>query len=102
MDEPITLSLETNPKPHFILFSFWQMHQYVKLFPVVKVKVAQFGTVSVDIGYGGAFYALIPAQALGLNLTESTVKDLEDASTKVKGTYKTVLKIIKSIHTRPY
>lgn len=49
------------------------------------VEVPTFGTVSVDIGYGGAFYALVPAQALGLDLAQSAVKDLVDAATKVKG-----------------
>ena len=50
------------------------------------MDISEFGTVSVDLGYGGAFYALVSAQVLGLNLTKSTVQKLVDAATKVKGT----------------
>ena len=41
-----------------------------------EVAVPGFGTVPVDIAYGGAFYAFAPAAALGLDLKGSPVADL--------------------------
>jgi trans-L-3-hydroxyproline dehydratase len=47
------------------------------------VEVPGHGTVSVDIGYGGAFYALVPAQRFGLDVRRSRTRDLVDAATAV-------------------
>jgi trans-L-3-hydroxyproline dehydratase len=44
-----------------------------------KVDVPGHGTVTTDIGYGGAFYAILPAERLGLSL-EAPVRDLVDAA----------------------
>jgi trans-L-3-hydroxyproline dehydratase len=41
-----------------------------------EVDVPGFGRVPVDIAYGGAFYALAPAAAIGLDLGESPAADL--------------------------
>ncbi len=43
------------------------------------VEVPGFGRVTTDIGYGGAFYAILPAGRLGLTL-RSPVRDLVDAA----------------------
>jgi trans-L-3-hydroxyproline dehydratase len=37
----------------------------------VKVDVPNRGTLTVDIGYGGAFYALLRAAAIGLDVQKS-------------------------------
>jgi trans-L-3-hydroxyproline dehydratase len=37
------------------------------------------GTVSVDIAYGGAYYAIVPARRLGLDLTASPTESLVQA-----------------------
>ena len=34
----------------------------------VKVDVPEYGTVKVDVSYGGAFYAFIPAKHLGTSV----------------------------------
>jgi len=54
------------------------------------VEVPGHGRVVTDIGYGGAFYAILPASRLGLSL-ESPVRDLVDAADAVtKATAKQV------------
>jgi proline racemase len=47
------------------------------------VEVPGHGRVTLDIGYGGAFYAVLPAAALGLDLRQSPVADLVVAATAV-------------------
>ena len=43
-----------------------------------------FGPVTLDIGYGGAFYAVLPASALGLDLETSPVGRLVEAAMEIK------------------
>jgi trans-L-3-hydroxyproline dehydratase len=40
------------------------------------VEVPGVGKVRLDVGYGGAFYALVPADALGLDLRRSPVAEI--------------------------
>ena len=47
------------------------------------IEVPGHGEVSVDIGYGGAFYALAPAAALGLDARHAPVRELVDAADAV-------------------
>ena len=47
------------------------------------VEVLGFGRVMIDIGYGGAFYAVLPAARLGLDMIRSPLRDLVDAATAV-------------------
>ncbi|KAK2167558.1 hypothetical protein LSH36_26g04068 [Paralvinella palmiformis] len=49
----------------------------------VAVEVEGHGKVKVDIGYGGAFYALISAEKFGFSVRESSVRDLTEIATKV-------------------
>lgn len=39
--------------------------------------------MTVDISYGGAFYAFVDAQRFGLDVTKSRTRDLVDAATAV-------------------
>lgn len=48
-----------------------------------RVEVPGAGAVTLDIGYGGAFYAILPAAQLGLDVRGSSVRDLADAATRV-------------------
>src|SRR5919199_1088531 len=43
-----------------------------------------FGPVTVDVGFGGAFYAVLPAAELGLDLEGSPVGRLVEAAMEVK------------------
>jgi trans-L-3-hydroxyproline dehydratase len=47
------------------------------------VDVPRQGPIPVDIGYGGAFYAVLPAARLGLDLRTSQLRDLVDAAAAV-------------------
>jgi trans-L-3-hydroxyproline dehydratase len=49
----------------------------------IEVEVPRFGPVTLDIGYGGAFYAILPAAALGLDLAASGVGALVEAASAV-------------------
>jgi proline racemase len=48
-----------------------------------RVEVPGAGAVTLDIGYGGAFYAILPAEQLGLDVRRSSVRDLADAASRV-------------------
>jgi len=47
------------------------------------VEVAGTGPVRIDVGYGGAFYALVPASRLGLDVRTSPVRLLVRAAWQV-------------------
>ena len=47
------------------------------------VEVPGHGRLRLDIGYGGAFYAVLPAAALGLDVRRSPVADLVAAAAAV-------------------
>ena len=47
------------------------------------VETSAFGPVAVDIGYGGAFYAIVAADQFGLDVRTSRTRDLTDAATAV-------------------
>ncbi len=46
----------------------------------VTVDVGGYGPVTVDVGFGGAFYALVPAADLGVSVTGSPVAEQVEAS----------------------
>jgi trans-L-3-hydroxyproline dehydratase len=46
----------------------------------VEVNVPGHGATTVDVAYGGAFYAFAPASAFGLDVRRSPVRDLVDAA----------------------
>ena len=47
------------------------------------VDVPGHGKVVVDIAYGGAFYAFVSAEKLGLDVCSSKTRDLVDAASAV-------------------
>ena len=51
----------------------------------IKVGVPKFGVITMDISYGGAFYAILPASRLGLDLKTTKLQDLVSAATAVTG-----------------
>uniref|UniRef100_F6R3T6 trans-L-3-hydroxyproline dehydratase n=1 Tax=Equus caballus TaxID=9796 RepID=F6R3T6_HORSE len=52
------------------------------------VDVPGHGKVVVDIAYGGAFYAFVSAEKLGLDVCSAKTRDLVDAATAVTGAVK--------------
>ncbi|XP_051908022.1 trans-L-3-hydroxyproline dehydratase isoform X3 [Hippocampus zosterae] len=59
----------------------------------VTVAVEGFGDVTVDISYGGAFYAIVDARRFGLDVSESRTRDLADAATAVTKAVKSQVKL---------
>ncbi len=52
------------------------------------VDTDMYGPITVDIGYGGAFYAVVPANQFGLDVRTSHTRDLVDAATIVTAAVK--------------
>lgn len=59
----------------------------------MTVTVEGFGEVTVDISYGGAFYALVDAQRFNLDVTQSRTRDLVVAATAVTAAVKSQVEI---------
>src|SRR5699024_7050603 len=49
-----------------------------------SVEVGSFGTVSYDLAYGGAFYAYVDSNKLGLDLTPDNFRQLIQAGMDIK------------------
>lgn len=47
------------------------------------VPTSTWGPVTVDIGYGGAFYAFLPADSIGLDLRNSPMRAIVDAGEEI-------------------
>ena len=62
------------------------------------VDVEGVGAVQVDVGYGGAFYALVPAARFGLEVRNSPVRSLVDAAWAVTCAAKTQLELSHPEH----
>ncbi len=52
------------------------------------VNTDRYGPVTLDIGYGGAFYAVVPANEIGLDVRSSAIRDLVDAATIISSAVK--------------
>ncbi|MDH3604456.1 MAG: proline racemase family protein, partial [Candidatus Tectomicrobia bacterium] len=48
------------------------------------IEVSGLGRVSVDIAYGGAFFAIVDAATLGFTLTPDEARDLVETGEKIK------------------
>nr|XP_004649287.1 trans-3-hydroxy-L-proline dehydratase [Jaculus jaculus] len=59
----------------------------------LAVNVPGHGEVVVDIAYGGAFYALVSAETLGLDLCSARTRDLVDAASAVTEAVKAQFKV---------
>jgi len=53
------------------------------------INTTEYGPVTLDIGYGGAFYALVSADQFGLDVRTSKCRDLVDAATIISEAVKT-------------
>ncbi|XP_071483999.1 trans-L-3-hydroxyproline dehydratase-like [Diadema antillarum] len=49
----------------------------------MEVDVAGYGVVTVDIGYGGAYYAYVSSDQLGLDVCKSPMRDIQSAAIAV-------------------
>lgn len=58
------------------------------------IKVEGYGDITVDISYGGAFYAFVDAQKFGLDVTKSKTRDLVDVATAVTSAVKSQVSLL--------
>jgi proline racemase len=49
-----------------------------------KVEVSGYGSIVVDVGYGGMIYAIVDAAALGFSITRDEARDLVAVGERVK------------------
>ncbi|MDE2653805.1 MAG: proline racemase family protein [Gemmatimonadota bacterium] len=63
------------------------------------VEVDGVGKVEVDIGYGGAFYAFVPAARFGLDVRTSPARALVDAAWAVTCAAKSQLELDHPLHS---
>ena len=49
----------------------------------IKLPTKSYGDVTLDIGYGGTFYALISDKELGLDIRKSNTSDLSTAAKEI-------------------
>lgn len=88
---PVTAHVEvTNGKSGRVRFESVPAFGFVREQTVVT---ANYGPVDVDIGYGGAFYAVVAADQFGLNVRTSKTGDLVDAATRVSNAVKQQVKL---------
>lgn len=57
------------------------------------VTTREYGPVELDIGYGGAFYAVLDAASLGLDVKRSATRDLAAAATIISAAVKEQVKV---------
>lgn len=48
-----------------------------------ETEVPGIGNVRLDIGYGGAFYAILPAASVGLDLSSSPLRDIVEIADRI-------------------
>jgi trans-L-3-hydroxyproline dehydratase len=59
-----------------------------------EVAVPGFGAVTLDIAFGGAFYAILPASRLGLSLADTPLADLVAAGVAVTDAVRAAIPIV--------
>src|SRR6266446_180304 len=59
----------------------------------VKLDLPVYGQVTVDIAFGGAFYAILPAEHVGLSVTPRQVEQLVTAGEAIKKAVNTTLPV---------
>lgn len=59
----------------------------------VCVSVPGYGSITVDISYGGALYAFVSSEKFGLDVNKSKTRDLVDAATAVSDAVKSQVKL---------
>lgn len=66
------------------------------------MDVPGHGRVVVDIAYGGAFYAFVSAEKLGLDVCSAKTRDLVDAASAVTGAVKAQVSTVAAVRTTAF
>ncbi len=86
LDTPAGLVLATahlNDDGRVERVSFQNVPSFVYARDIV-VETPEFGSVTLDVAFGGAFYAILPAEKLGLEVTPAQPPQLVAASEAIK------------------
>lgn len=59
----------------------------------LEVTTERFGKVKVDIGFGGAFYAIVPEDRLGVDVRSSSVNEIIDAANVISSAVKSQIRL---------
>ena len=59
----------------------------------LEVDTERFGKVKVDIGFGGAFYAIVPGDRLGVDVRSSHVNDIIDVANVISSGVKSQIRL---------
>ena len=59
----------------------------------IQVETKKYGSITLDIGYGGTYYAIVSEEQLKLDLRSSRVKDIVDAANIVLQAVKVHVKL---------
>ncbi|XP_068689516.1 trans-L-3-hydroxyproline dehydratase-like [Montipora foliosa] len=59
----------------------------------LEVNTERFGKVKIDIGFGGAFYAIVNGDRLGIDLCSSSQNDIVDAANVISSTVKSQIRL---------
>lgn len=59
----------------------------------LEVTTERFGKVKVDIGFGGAFYAIVPEDRLGVDVRSSPVNEVIDAANVISNAVKSQIRL---------
>jgi trans-L-3-hydroxyproline dehydratase len=59
----------------------------------LEIDMPQFGKVRTDVAFGGAYYAILPARNVGLNVDKESARELKLAGTAVTGAVNRALRI---------
>jgi trans-L-3-hydroxyproline dehydratase len=86
----VEVSDDGGPAP---IVSFESVPAFVDRLDAVA-EVPGFGQVRCDIAYGGAYYAILPASRLGLDLHETPLKSLVAAGVAVTDAFRAALEIV--------
>lgn len=60
----------------------------------VEIEVADIGTVSCDISYGGNFYGIIDARELNLNLVETNAAEIIEKAIAIRNTINNSIEVV--------
>lgn len=63
------------------------------------ITTRRYGEVTVDIGYGGAFYAIAPAARVGLDVRCTPIRALVDAASEISAAVKAQVQLAHPLDT---
>ena len=59
----------------------------------VEINTEKFGKMKVDIGFGGAFYAIVPGDRLGVDVRSSRINEIVDAANVITNAAKSQVRL---------